>query len=118
MRAQAVGGEWFQVALLEQGLARVAIAPDRSDCAPDLYEAEQRGRQKHAGIWALPASAPRAPEAITAADSGSFQIVEGRVDRLNRAGSSLFIDFGGNGKQIFFAVIQPRGPPRFPRLRP
>ncbi|MEO8302452.1 MAG: hypothetical protein ABI608_11685, partial [Rhizomicrobium sp.] len=43
LRAQGFGGQWLQVALLEQGLARVAISPDRSECAPDLYEAEARG---------------------------------------------------------------------------
>ena len=40
LRAQAIKSVWLQRALLERGLARVMIAPDRSDCAPDLYEAE------------------------------------------------------------------------------
>ena len=51
---RAFGSVWLQVALLEQGLARVAIAPDRNECAPDFYEAEAaRPRQAGAGIWAL-----------------------------------------------------------------
>jgi endonuclease YncB( thermonuclease family) len=116
MRAQAFGPArevrqsnkttWFQVALLEQGLARVAISPDRDECAPDLYEAEQRGREKHAGIWALSANAPRAPEAMNGT-GGSFQIVDGRVTNIGQNGGRMFIDFGSNGQRDFSAVIQP-----------
>jgi endonuclease YncB( thermonuclease family) len=50
MRVQGFGKLWLQAALLEQGWARVQIAPDRSECAPDLYEAESRARDRHAGI--------------------------------------------------------------------
>ena len=97
---------WFQVALLEQGLARVAISPDRDECAPDLYEAEQRGREKHAGIWALSANAPRSPEAMKGT-RGSFQIVDGRVTGIGQNSGRVFIDFGSNGQRVFSALIQP-----------
>ena len=36
IRAQGFGKQWLQMALLEQGLARVAISPDRNECAPDF----------------------------------------------------------------------------------
>ena len=42
------------MALLERGLARVEIAPDREECAPDFYEAEARARGASLGLWALP----------------------------------------------------------------
>jgi endonuclease YncB( thermonuclease family) len=106
IRAQAFGGTWLQMALLEQGLARAAISPDRNECAPDLYEAEQRGRERRAGLWALPANAPRAPESMKGT-GGSFQIVDGRVTNVARNGGRVFIDFGGNGQRVFSAVIQP-----------
>ena len=54
VRAQAFGDVWFQTALLERGLARVEIAPDREECAPDFYEAEARVRGASLGLWALP----------------------------------------------------------------
>jgi micrococcal nuclease len=107
VRAQAFGEEWFEVSLLERGLARVAISPDRNECAPDLYEAEQRGRAKHAGLWALPGSAPRAPEAMKDARGGSFQIVDGWVTNVGRSDGRVLIDFGSDGQRIFSAVIQP-----------
>gem|GEM_PF-485122 len=98
---------WLQIAMLEQGLARVAVSPDRNECAPDLYEAEQRGREKHAGLWALPDGRPRSPEAMKGSDTGSFQVVEGRVSGVGHNGGRVFIDFGSGGKRMFSAVIQP-----------
>src|SRR5215469_8850736 len=44
IRVQAFDRVWLQTALLERGLARVEIGPDRSECAPDLYEAEAKAR--------------------------------------------------------------------------
>ena len=107
VRAQAFGEQWFQTALLERGLAKVAISPDRNECAPDLYEAEQRGQAKRAGLWALSTSAPRAPEAMKAAPNGSFQIVQGWVTHVGHSDGRVFIDFGSDGRQVFSAVIEP-----------
>jgi endonuclease YncB( thermonuclease family) len=131
VRAQGFSeGAWLQVALLEKGLARVAIAPDRNECAPDLYEAEGRARERQAGLWALSANAPRRAEAMPAPTRprteavpqaprrtealrvpetpvGSFQLVEGWVTHVAQAGGRTFIDFGSNGRQSFSAIIQP-----------
>jgi endonuclease YncB( thermonuclease family) len=133
VRAQGfAGGVWLQAALLEKGLARVAISPDRNECAPDLYEAEGRARERQAGLWALSANAPRQaeamaaparrrPDAVSAAEAprraeaarapetpaGSFQLVEGWVTHVAQADGRTFIDFGSNGRQSFSAIIQP-----------
>jgi endonuclease YncB( thermonuclease family) len=97
---------WFQTALLEQGLARVAIAPDRNECSPELYEAEGRGRAQHAGLWADAAYAPRAPQQVKGS-TGSFQVIEGWVTNVGTGGGRTFIDFGSDGQRIFSAVIAP-----------
>ena len=109
IRAQGFGKQWLQMTLLEQGLARVAISPDRNECAPDLYEAEARARAKRVGIWALAGAAPKAPEAMVrpAAPTGSFQLVEGWVTNVGRADGRVFIDFGSNGQRSFSAIIAP-----------
>jgi hypothetical protein len=93
LRVQGFGGVWLQAALLEQGLARVQIAPDRSECAPDLYEVESSARARKAGIWASPAYAVRTPQNLKGA-SGTFQLVEGLVSNIGRADGRTFIDFG------------------------
>jgi endonuclease YncB( thermonuclease family) len=133
VRAQGFAGRaWLQATLLEKGLARVAISPDRNECAPDLYEAEGRARERQAGLWALSANAPRRAEAMPAptrrrtdvvsapqaprrteavsapeTPAGSFQLVEGWVTHVAQADGRTFIDFGSNGRQSFSAIIQP-----------
>ena len=104
MRVQGFGRQWLQAALLEQGLARVAIAPDRDECAPDLYEAEDRARTRRAGIWALAAYRVRAPQEMKGT-AGTFQLVDGRVSNVGQADGRLFIDFGD--RRLFSAVIAP-----------
>lgn len=105
VRGQAFGEQWFQTALLERGLARVQISPDRNECAPDLYEAEQRGQARHAGVWANAGSSPRPPETMKTAPAGSFQIVQGWVTHVGHSDGRVFIDFGSNGRQVFSAVV-------------
>jgi len=107
LRVQGFGGQWLQVALLEQGLARVAISPDRTECAPDLYEAEARARARQAGLWALGPYRVRAPQDVKGT-TGSFQLVEGRVSHIGRADGRVFLDFGGEGKWSFSAPIAPQ----------
>jgi endonuclease YncB( thermonuclease family) len=131
IRAQGFTDVWLQNALLDKGLARVAIAPDRNECAPDLYEVEARAREHQAGLWALSANAPRRAEAFheppraeaaprpvdaapetrrrtdVAREAGSFQLVEGWVTHVASGGGRTFIDFGSDGRQSFSAVIQP-----------
>ncbi|MFO1249360.1 MAG: thermonuclease family protein [Alphaproteobacteria bacterium] len=110
IRAQGFGKQWLQMVLLEQGLARVAISPDRNECAPDFYEAESRARAKRAGIWAIAGTAPKAPEQMVrpAAPSGSFQLVEGYVTTVGFGDNRVFINFGSNGQRSFTAVVAPQ----------
>ena len=103
-RVQGFGGVWLQTALLEQGLARVMIAPDRSECAPDLLEAEARARTRKAGIWSLTDYRVRTPRTLAGA-TGSFQLVEGEVSNIGHADGRTFIDFGSGNRRIFSAVI-------------
>ena len=106
VRAQAFNQVWLQVALLEQGLARVAISPDRDECSPELYEAEAKARAKRAGIWAISAYAPRSPQAMRGT-AGSFQVVEGWVTNVGNRDGRLVIDFGNDWTRGFSAVIAP-----------
>jgi micrococcal nuclease len=106
IRAQGFSKQWLQMALLEQGLARVAISPDRNECAPDFYEVESRARAKRAGIWALSSTQPKAPREM-AKTTGTFQLVDGWVTNVANANGRVFIDFGSNGQHSFSAIIAP-----------
>jgi micrococcal nuclease len=107
IRAQAFAATgWLQTALLEQGLARVQIAPDRTECSPELYAAESRARGKRIGLWAAAGSAPRKPQEMKGT-TGSFQVVEGWVTNVGSGAGRVFIDFSSDWQRGFSAVIAP-----------
>ncbi|HKY18488.1 MAG TPA: thermonuclease family protein [Rhizomicrobium sp.] len=106
IRVQAFGKEWLQMTLLEQGAARVQIAPDRQECAPDFYEGEARARARHAGLWALVENRVRTPDDLKGT-LGSFHLVEGRVSDVVRADGRIFLEFEGKVRRGFSVVIEP-----------
>jgi endonuclease YncB( thermonuclease family) len=107
LRAQAFDNTWLQVTLLERGLARVQIAPDREECAPDLYEAEARARSASRGLWALPRYAVRQAVSVAGGMAGSFQLVEGKVANVGIHDGRAFLDFNDDYRQGFSATVAP-----------
>lgn len=97
---------WLQAAMLRRGLARVSIAPDRRECARELYAAERDAREHHAGIWALSAYAVRTPDSL-AGDIGTFQIVEGMVKNAEVRAGRAYLNFGEDWRSDFTATIAP-----------
>ena len=108
---------WLQMDLLKRGLARVQIAPDRQECAPDFYEAENAARAAHAGLWALPAFAVRTPDNVKTV-IGSFQLVEGRIVSASRRDGRLFLDFSNDAKRGFTAIVAPEDAKKFRDIDP
>jgi micrococcal nuclease len=93
-------GQWLQGALLEQGLAQVQTGPDESARAATMLALERSARERRLGLWADPALGPR--DAARLADAiGSFQIVQGRVRRVARAGDYIYLNFGADWRSDF-----------------
>jgi endonuclease YncB( thermonuclease family) len=109
LRVQAMlpDGKWLQRELLQRGSARASIAPDRRECARELYAAEAEARSAGAGLWALPAYAIRTPESLRWRDLGTFQIVEGKVVSVKVSGGRAYLDFGPNWRTDFTVTIAP-----------
>ena len=115
VRVQAFGNNWLQLELLKRGLARVQIAPDRSECAPDFYEAEQSARAAGQGLWAFPAYRIRTPDSVNA-DLGTFQIVEGRVANEAVRDGRILLNF--DSARGFAAAIAPEDTRAFRDIDP
>lgn len=109
LRAQALlpDGRWLQRELLRRGLARVSIAPDRRECARELYAAEAEARGSGMGLWAFPRYATRTPDSLGWRDLGTFQIVEGRVLSVKLSSGRAYLDFGRNWRTDFTVTIAP-----------
>jgi hypothetical protein len=97
---------WLQDRMLREGLARVMIAPDRPECARELYAAEDAARAARAGIWALPAYAVRTPGNL-GGDLGTFQIVDGVVKNASVHDGRAYLNFGDDWRSDFTATISP-----------
>jgi micrococcal nuclease len=107
LRAQAfVGEHWLQAVLLERGLARVSVAPDRTECVSELLAIEAKARQAGRGLWAAPGYAIRSPQDLRQ-DVGSFQIVEGRVLDATVKYGRAFLNFGTDWRTDFTVTVDP-----------
>jgi len=118
VRVQAFGDVWLQSELLRRGLARVAIAPDRAECAGDLYKAEKEARAAGRGLWALPAFAIRKPESIAVSDEGKFVIVEGKVASGAVHDGRVFLDFSADYRSGLSVTIAPDDHANFRHTNP
>jgi endonuclease YncB( thermonuclease family) len=107
IRVQAfVGKRWVQDEILRRGLARVSIAPDRTECAIELFTAEAEARATHSGIWSSPAYAIRTPDNL-GLDTNTFQIVEGKVLNASVRNGRVHLNFGENWRTDFTATVDP-----------
>lgn len=114
VRAQvSVGGRWIQGELLSRGLARVEVAPDRIECATELFSEEARARSAHLGLWAAPAYAIRAPPTVGRGDVDTFQIVEGKVLNTSVKNGRAYLNFGADWHSDFTATVDPVDMPNF-----
>ena len=116
LRAQVfVGGQWIQAFLLSRGLARVSVAPDRTECASELFAAEAQGRIARRGLWAAPAYAVRDPSNVRR-DIGTFQVVEGKVLNASVKNGRAYLNFGADWRRDFTATVDPVDMPNFRAL--
>lgn len=97
---------WVQKRLLEMGLARVSISPDRTECSAELYAAEADARTARRGMWASSAYALRSPNNLRG-DMGTFQVVEGVVQNATISGGRAYLNFGADWKTDLTATISP-----------
>lgn len=98
---------WLQIALLKMGMVRVDIAPDRGECAAQLYAAEGEARAASRGLWAQPAYQLRTPETLSPSDTGTFQLVQGAVLSAEVKDGRAYLDFGADWKTDFTVTISP-----------
>lgn len=101
-------GLWLQGAMLEAGYARVYTFPDNRGGIRAMLKAEAIARNNQRGIWSHPYYKVRQPSELERALEtyiNTYQIVRGRVVSTGEAGGRIFINFGGDYKTDFTAVI-------------
>jgi endonuclease YncB( thermonuclease family) len=107
----ADGGEtvWVQRALVTAGHVRAYALPGNEGCLADLLIAEETARESRRGLWASVAyqvhEASDTRELLRIA--GSFAVVEGRVERVAKAGRRLYLNFGTDWRRDFSISVPP-----------
>lgn len=111
--AVAVAGDAaqsLQVAMLEQGRARVSARVGNKPCADDLLAAERAARTAGRGLWADPNFAPLSAENLDRlqAERGRFALVEGKVLSVHESGTTIYVNFGRHWTRDFAVTIARR----------
>lgn len=103
-------GHWLQWEMLHAGLARVYSFADNRLCIAELLAAERAARKAGRGIWALDSyqilTAQKPGQMVRL--SGSYQIVEGRIESASRRHKWVFVNFDRDWQRDFTIVIPAR----------
>lgn len=103
---------WLECALLSDGVVLVRTYADNRALARPMLACEARARQARRGLWADPKRV-RLPSEVDDRDT-HFQIVEGRIARVDAAGSGVYLDLGGAAPGFAVQIVR-RAVPDFDR---
>jgi endonuclease YncB( thermonuclease family) len=107
LKAQVfAGADWIQAKLVSGGQARTAPDIASAACMPALLAIEGRAREAKAGHWGAGAFAVRSPDDLNRV-TGTFQIVEGRVQSVAVVRGRVYLNFGPNWRTDFTATVAP-----------
>jgi endonuclease YncB( thermonuclease family) len=97
----------LELALLEQGQARVSARVGSKACAKALLAAERAARAGARGLWADPNFALLTPENSVRlrAERGHFTIIEGKVLSVRDSGSTIYLNFGTRWTRDFSVIV-------------
>ncbi|MCB1507810.1 MAG: thermonuclease family protein [Hyphomicrobiaceae bacterium] len=103
-------GIWLQGATVGAGLARVYSFSDNRMLIERLYGHERFARAGAEGIWADPFYhiRPASDAARLESDIGTYQLVEGRILSVGRAGETVYMNFGHRWSEDFTITLDDR----------
>ena len=118
IRVQAfVGERWVQDELLRRGLARVSIAPDRTECAAELFAAEAEARATH--CWNLVFAGLCDPDARQSRPRYGHLSDRRRQssERERQKWARAYLNFGEDWRTDFTVTVDPEDMRELPRGR-
>ena len=113
LKAQVfAGSEWVQGALLRAGLVRSTPELAGDACARELLAAEAIAREARRGHWGDGLFDVLSPDQL-ANRTGTFQIVEGRVQATANRRGRIYLNFGSDWRSDFTVTVSPEDNKRF-----
>lgn len=105
-------GVWLQGVLLEQGLAQLQTRPNEVVRASEMAQLEREARVAGLGLWGEPDLSPRDADDV-AGQTGSFQVVQGRVVRIAPTDRFVYLNFGKDWRTDFTLRVRRKSFERF-----
>jgi len=101
---------WLQAALLNAGLARAYSAIDARSCVRELQQHEAVARNAARKIWRHASYRVRRASrpATLLPYTHTFQVVEGRVQRVARYRRTTYLNFGRHWRTDFTLIVEGR----------
>lgn len=96
---------WVQGTLIKLGLAIVQTTKTNPEMAAQMLALEESARKEKLGLWENTLRILTPEEA--GAHTGSFQIVEGRVESAALKKNRLYMNFGKNWRDDFTVTVAP-----------
>jgi len=107
-------GLWVQGEMLRLGMARMYTFPDNRRLGTEMRAKEKEARDGRRGIWSDDYYAVRAADSPKLLrDSGTFQIVTGRVTGAEQVKDRIYLNFGADFRSDFTVSIAKRDWPAF-----
>lgn len=99
---------WLQGEMLRSGNARAYALPGSTECLGELIAAESLARERGIGLWAHAAYQVRPAFRTWALRRfrSTYQIVEGRVLKVDNDRGQVFLNFGRNWRNDFTAMVR------------
>lgn len=100
-------GVWVQGEMLRRGLARVYTFADNRAMAGEMLALEGEARAAGRGVWGHGFYRVRQTTSLDA-DTGSFQLVEGKILSAARIRDYMYLNFGSDYRTDFTVSIHKR----------
>jgi len=98
-------GTWVQGMLISLGLARVRTQKNNTELNSDMLELEQSARNNKQGLWDIEEYKLLTPQDAEV-KIGSYQIIEGTIQKVGSNKNTLFLNFGANWRDDFTISLE------------
>lgn len=98
-------GTWVQGMLISLGLARVRTQKNNTELNSEMLELEKTARNNEQGLWDIEEYKLLSPETAES-KIGSYQIIEGIVQKVGSSKNTLFLNFGANWRDDFTISLE------------
>lgn len=97
-------GTWIQGLMISLGIARVRTSKYNTELSEQMLTLEKKARDTNQGLWNMADFKMLSPQGASA-KIGSYQVVEGQINKIGSNKNTLYLNFGQNWRDDFTISI-------------